>query len=129
MEKEQSVSDRRRAARIKETIEVVTLFLENNARNVSCRRNELELSNKIMKQDLKWYPCQIVARDELHNPDYVMHFQFFQWFLNECRNRRFSANIIFGDEAGFLLNHEVDSRNVRHYAPVDEPPNFSQRRT
>ena len=50
-------SDRRRVVRTEETIEVSRLFVENNARNISSRRNGLGLSrstfNKIMKQDLK----------------------------------------------------------------------------
>ena len=51
--------------RTEETIEAVRLYVENNARNVSCR---LGLSrstfNKIMKQDVKWYRYQIITRHE-----------------------------------------------------------------
>ena len=50
-------SGRRRTVRTEETIKVVRFYIENNARKVSCRHNELGLSrntsNKIMKQDLK----------------------------------------------------------------------------
>ena len=49
-------SGRRRTVRTKEAIEVFRLYVKDNARNVSCRRNGLELNrstfNKIMKQDL-----------------------------------------------------------------------------
>ena len=123
-------SGSRRTMRNEETIKVVRLYVENNARNVSCRRNGLGLSRSTfnkMKQDLKWYPYQIVTCHELRSPDYIRHFQFFQWFLNEYRNRRFLANIIVCDEAGFSLNSKVDSGNFRQYAPVGEPHNFSQR--
>ena len=58
-------------------------------------------SNKIMKQDFKWYPYQIVTRHELCNPDYVRRYQFYEWFLNQYRDRRFLAKIIDGDEASF----------------------------
>ena len=65
-----------------------------------------------MKQDLKCYPCQIVTRHELYNPDYVKRFHFCQCSLNQCRNRQFLVNIIAGDEAGFSLNGEVTCPNV-----------------
>ena len=61
------------------------MYVENNDRNVSCRRNGLGLSRstfiKIMKQELKWYPYKNVIRHELGNPDYVRRFQFCRWLL------------------------------------------------
>ena len=58
-------SGRRRTVRIEETIEVVRFYAENNARNISSRRNGLGLScsdfNKIKKQGLNWYPYLIVT--------------------------------------------------------------------
>ena len=66
-----------------------------------------------MKEDLKWYPCQIVTYHELLNLDYVRHFQFCQWFLSQYGNGRFLANIIVGGEAGFSMNSKVNSQNIR----------------
>ena len=48
-------------------------------------------------------------------------------FLNQCRKRRLLTNIIVCDDAGFSLNREVRSWNVRQYAVVGEPPNFYRR--
>ena len=81
-----------------------------------------------MKQDLKWYPHQIITRHELRNPDYVRPLQFCQLFLHQRRNRRFLVNIIVGDKAGFSLNGEVNSRNIRQFGRVGKPPNFYYQR-
>ena len=38
-------------------------------------------------------------------------------------------SIIIGDEAGFALNGEINSHNVREYAPKGNPPAFNFERT
>ena len=122
---------RRSTFRAEKIIEFVGLFVEYNARCISCSGNGFALSpstfNKIMKQDLKRYPYRVVTLHELCNLDYVRCFQFCQCFLNQYRTMRFSVNIIVGEEEGFLLNDEVSSRNACQYAPVGDPPNFVQR--
>lgn len=71
-------SSRNRPVRTKERIEVLILYVENNARNISCRHNGFRLSrctfNKIKKQDLKRDPHPIVTPHELRNPDYACCF-------------------------------------------------------
>ena len=41
----------------------------------------------------------------------------------------FLQSMIIGDEAGFALNGEVNSHNVREYAPKGNPPTFNFERT
>ena len=43
----------------------------------------------------------------------------------ECRNNRFLANVVIGDEAAFQMNGEVNTHNIRQYAPRGEPPSFN----
>ena len=51
------------------------MYVEYNARHVSYSRNGLGLirstSNKIIKQDLKWYPYQLVTGHEFRSTDYI----------------------------------------------------------
>ena len=83
-------SGRRGTVTTEKTVEAVRLYVENNAKNASCRRIGLGLSrsnfNKTMKQNLKRDPHQIVTWHKLR--DYVRRFQFCQWLLNQC-NRQF----------------------------------------
>ena len=43
----------------------------------------------------------------------------------KLRDRRFLANLVIGDEAGFVMNGEVNSQNVREYAPQRELPDIN----
>ena len=47
------------------------------------------------------------------------------WFKQHCRNPNFWQSIIIGDEAGFAINGEVNSQNVREYASKGHPPAFN----
>ena len=47
---------------------------------------------------------------------------FCQWFNQQQQNARFLANFVIGDDAAFCINGEVNSHNVRQYAPKGDPP-------
>ena len=120
-------SGRIKTGRSEENIEAVAQQLENNP-HVSSRRNGLGLPsatfNRITRLDLRWHPYQINVRHELKDNDYPRRLQFCRWFNQQLRNPRFLANFVVGDEAGFCMNGEVNSHNVRQYAPRGEPPDF-----
>ena len=120
-------SGRRRTGRSEANIQAVREQLQNNAQ-VSARRNGLGLPsatfNRITRLDLRWHPYQISIRHELRDTDYPRRLNFCQWFNQQQRNPRFLANFVIGDEAGFGMNGEVNSHNVRQYAPRGEHPEF-----
>lgn len=122
-------SGRRRTARSDENITRVQDILADPPIGFSSRRNGLGLSQstftRIVKKDLKWHPYKMRIRHELKPTDYNRRVVFCEWLLRKCHDRRFLANIIIGDEAGFAMNGEVNSQNVRRYAPRGEPPNFN----
>ena len=49
---------------------------------------------------------------------------FCQWFNQQQQNAHFLANFVTGDDAAFCMNGEVNSHNVRQYAPKGDPPDF-----
>lgn len=120
-------SGRRRTGRSEENIQAVRDQLQENP-NVSARRNGLALPsatfNRITRLDLNWHPYQINVRHELKADDFPRRLNFCQWFNQQQRNPRFLANLVIGDEAGFSMNGEVNSHNVRQYAPKGVPPEF-----
>ena len=67
-------SERSRTARTPENIIRVMNVSQNNARNISTRRNGLDISastfNRITYQGLRFHPYRIVVRDELKRADY-----------------------------------------------------------
>ena len=63
-------------------------------------------------------PLYKIIRYQLYENDFEIRRQFSEWFDNHCNNRRFLANFVIGDEAGFSLNGSVYKHNVRMYAPV-----------
>lgn len=114
------------------TINRVRNALQQNRRNISCRRNGLGLSatvfNRIVRNDLEWHPYKMHIRHQLKPNDLNRRYAFCAWFLNQCRNPRFLANLVIGDEAGFAMNGTVNTQNVRCYAPKTNPPNFNYER-
>ena len=73
---------------------------------------------------MRWYPYKIIRRHNLKDGDYERRSLFCQWFLHQCNNRRFLANFVIGDEAGFALNGAVNDHNERMYAPVNQAPDI-----
>jgi hypothetical protein len=65
------------------------------------------------------------VRHELRPDDFPRRLRYSNWFNERCRNPNFLQSIIIGDEAGFVLNGEVNSHNVREYAPKGNPPAFN----
>ena len=122
-------SGRRVTVRDQATINQVRQSLEaNHGQNITCRRNGLNLSpttfHKIVSKDLKWHPYKIHISQGLKPDDYNRRYNFCAWFINQCRNPRFLANFVIGDEASFAMNGTVSTQNVRCYAPKGEAPNF-----
>ena len=60
------------------------------------------------KKRLALDPYKMIRRHNLKDGDYERRFRFCQWFLHQCNNRRFLANFVIGDEAGFALNGAVN---------------------
>ena len=69
------------------------------------------------------------VRHELLPNDLPCRLRYSNWFNERCRNQNFLQSIIIGDEAGFALNGEVNSHNVREYAPKGNPPSLNFERT
>ena len=123
-------SGRRRTARSAENVAAVRALLEKNPRNVSARRNPTEITsasfNRITRLDLKWHPYRMHVRHALLATDLPRRLRFAEWFIQRCRRREnFLQSIIIGDEAAFSLNGEVNTQNVRQYAPKGHPPAFN----
>ena len=122
-------SGRRRTARSEENVAAVRDLLEETPRGVSARRNHVEVSkssfNRITRLDLRWHPYRMHVRHELLPDDLPRRLRYAQWFNQRCRNPNFLQSIIIGDEAGFAINGEVNSQNVREYAPKGHPPAFN----
>ena len=100
---------------------------------MSARRNAVAVSkssfNTITKLDIRWHPYRMHVRHELLPNDLPRRLRYSNWFNERCRNQNFLQSIIIGDEAGFALNGEVNSHNVREYAPKVNPPAFNFERT
>ena len=70
------------------------------------------------------HPFRIQPRHALQNGDYARRLAFCRWFVAQQPN--FSRRILFGDEAAFKLNGEVNTWNVRSYAEHGNGPrNFT----
>lgn len=119
-------SGRRRTVRTAENVERVRTMLDERPNEVSCRRNHVGMSkttfNRVTRENLKWHPYKIHLVQQLQPGDYGRRINFSRWFLNQCHNPRFMPNIIIGDEAIFQMNGEVNTQNVRCYAPRGHPP-------
>ena len=118
-------SGRKKTARSDANIAAVRMLLDENP-NVSGRRNPLQLSQvtfqRICKFDLKWHPYKIVKRHQLLPADFPRRLTFCQWLLET--DERFLNSLVIGDEAAFCLNGNVNTQNVRQYAPIHNPPPF-----
>ena len=65
------------------------------------------------------------VRHELLAADFPRRLLFAEWFNQHCQRDNFLDNIIIGDEAGFSMNGEVNTHNIRAYAPKGHPPVFN----
>ena len=121
-------SGRRRSERTEGNVAAVRELLEQNPR-VSCRRNPTALSsatfNRITRLDLLWHPYRIHVRHELLETDCPRRLCFSQWFNQHCQNENFLNRFFIGDEAAFEMNGQVNTHNVREYAPKLNPPAFN----
>ena len=137
-------SGRRRTARTEQNIAAVRTLLEQNRRDVSARRNPVEISssgfNRITRLDgygchlrstldLRWHPYRMHVRHELLATDLPRRLRFAEWFIQRCRRENFLSSIIIGDEAAFAMDGEVNSHNVRQYSPKGHPPVFNFERS
>ena len=126
-------SGRRRTARTDQNIAAVRTLLEQNRRDVSARRNPVEISssgfNRITRLDLRWHPYRMHVRHGLLATDLPRRLRFAEWFIQRCRREKFLPSIIIGDEAAFAMNGEVNSHNVRQYSPKGHPPVFNFERS
>lgn len=122
-------SGRRKTGRSQENIDAVQAVLENNPSGLSCRVNTLGLPsatfNRIVRIDLRWHPYKMQVRHQLKPGDFARRTAFCEWFLEKNRNPRFLHNFVIGDEAGFAMNGQVNTQNVRKYAPRKNQPEFT----
>ena len=121
MNRNEHNSGRQRTGRSAENIENVRQVLEaGNNRYLSCRRNMLQLPsatfNRIVRLDLNWYPYKIHVRHQLQAADYQRRVNYSRWLIQQDAD--FWNNVIIGDEATFSVNGNVNTRNVREYAPM-----------
>ena len=96
----------------------------------SARRNGVGLPhatfNMITKLDLHMHPYRMHIRQQLLPQDYARRIQFAQWLIERCeRNEDFLRSFVIGDEAGFAMNGQVNTNNVREYAAAGQPPEFN----
>ena len=121
-------SGRRRSARSEENIAAVRELLEQDP-HVSSRRNPIAVSqptfNRITRLDLRWHPYRMHVRQELLQNDWLRRLRFSEWFNQRCQNENFLDRFFIGDEAAFEMNGQVNTHNVREYAPRGNPPAFN----
>ena len=124
-----SNSGRKRTGRSQDNIEAVHDELIRDPKGVTCRVNNLNIPsatfNRIVRIDLKWHPYKIQRWHELKIADYARRVRFSRWFLEKNRSTQFLSNLVIGDEAGFWMNGQVSSQNVRKYAPKGNNPEFT----
>ena len=133
LNRNKSNSGRRRTARNEASIAAARELLEETPKGVSAHRNAVAVSkssfNRIPKLDIRWHPYRMHVRHELLPDDLPRRLRNSNWSNERFRNQNFLQSIIIGDEAGFALNGEVNSHNVREYAPKGNPPAFNFERT
>ena len=127
-----SNSGRRRTTRTAENIDAVRDLLQENP-HMSARRNPIPISrasfNRITRQDIKWHPYRMHVRHELLPADFARRLRFSVWLNERCRRENFLDSFLIGDEASFVMNGEVNTQNVRQYAPKGHPPAFNFERS
>ena len=69
------------------------------------------------------------VRHELLAGDFARRLHFSRWFNERCRRENFLYSLVIGDEASFVMNGEVNTQNVRQYAPIGHPPAFNFERS
>ena len=125
-------SGRRRTTRTAENIDAVRDLLQENP-HMSARRNPIPISrasfNRITRQDIKWHPYRMHVRHELLPADFARRLRFSVWLNERCRRENFLDSFLIGDEASFVMNGEVNTQNVRQYAPKGHPPAFNFERS
>ena len=57
--------------------------------------------------------------------DLPRRLRYSKWFIQDCQDQTFLANFVTGDEAAFAMNGEVNSHNLREYAPKGHPPELN----
>ena len=57
--------------------------------------------------------------------DFTRRLRFSGWFNEPCRRENVLNSLLIGDEASFTMNGEVNTQNVRQYAPKGHPPAFN----
>ncbi len=116
-------SGRRRTVRTPANINRVQQALQVDPQ-VSARRNPLHMApssfNRITHHDLHWHPYCIQQRNALEPGDPNRRLTFSTWLVN--RPAGFIRDIIIGDESTFALNGDVNTHNVRMYAPRNNAP-------
>jgi len=70
---------------------------------------------RIVLLDLYWYPYQIHAWHTFLPGDYQRRLNYSRWLVGQVA--AFLDNVMIGDEASFSMNGQVNTRNVREYAP------------
>ena len=123
-------SGRRRIGRSEANIEAVRQRLDEHPTGTSARRNGVALPhatfNRITRLDLKLHPYRMHIRHQLLPQDYARLMQFARWLVDRCaRNEEFLRSFVIGDEAGFAMNGQVNTQNVREYAASGQPPEFN----
>ena len=66
----------------------------------------------------------MIRHRNLKDVDYERRSHFGQWFMHQCNNQRFLANLVIEDEARFALNRAVNNHNERMYVPANQATNF-----
>ena len=117
-------SGRPRSARTQVNIDIVRQALQAEPM-MTARRNTIpnispSSFNRITRLDLSWHPYVMQRRNALQNADFPRRAAYCQWLTN--RPNRFIRDVIIGDEAVFPINGNVNTRNVRRYAPRNNPP-------
>ena len=84
--------------RTEENIERVRILLEEQPREVTCRRNTLDMTqltfNLVTKDDLRWHPYKIHVIQKLEEADYERRARFCRWFYDQAHNNRFLSNLL-----------------------------------
>ena len=69
------------------------------------------------------------VRQGLLAGDFARRLRFSGWFNERCCRENFLNSLLIGDEASFTMNGEVNTQNVRQYAPKGHPPAFNFERS
>ena len=121
----------KRTARTPENIEAVRVAVTADRTKelfdptvVSGRRNGLGISQstfaRIVKEDLKLHCYKLERRFEMHPGDKERRLNFARRIIGLSDQQL--LNMAFSDEAYFTLDGEVNTQNIRRYAPMGERP-------